>query len=147
MTNHGHPDRRSLLLGAVALGAAQLLPTQALAQAPKRGGAFRVGISDFATSDSLDPTLVETQFSQHLQWQLRNNLVEAGPGGKLVPELAESWEGSKDAKTWTFKLRKGVTFHDGKSLTPADVVHSFNTHRREGSKSMTKPILAQIAGI
>lgn len=147
MTNHGHPDRRSLLLGAGALGAAQLLPSTASAQAPKRGGAFRVGISDFATSDSLDPTLVETQFSQHLQWQLRNNLVEAGPGGKLVPELAESWEGSKDAKTWTFKLRKGVTFHDGKSLTPADVVHSFNTHRREGSKSMTKPILAQIATV
>ncbi|RXT56008.1 hypothetical protein B6S44_07960 [Bosea sp. Tri-44] len=142
-------NRRHAMAGLGLLSAAAALPSLAKAQgpAPKRGGAMRIAIADFATSDSLDPTLAETQFSQNLQWQLRNNLVEVGPGGKLIPELAESWEGSNEARTWVFKLRRGVTFHDGKPFTASDVVHSFNIHRKEGSKSQTKPILNQITSI
>lgn len=149
MTDRTFIDRRCAMAGLGLLSAASMLPSSARGQAPapKRGGAMRIAIADFATSDSLDPTLVETQFSQNLQWQLRNNLVEVGPGGKLIPELAESWEGTNEAKTWVFKLRRGVAFHDGKPFTADDVVHSFNIHRKEGSKSQTKPILNQITAI
>ena len=42
------------------------------------------------------------------------------------PELAESWEISKDSLTWTFKLRQGVKFHDGQELTSADVKYTFD---------------------
>jgi peptide/nickel transport system substrate-binding protein len=58
--------------------------------------------------------------------------------------LAESWEASSDAKTWTFNLRKGVTFHNGKSFGADDVIASLNMHTEEGAKSAAKPIVAAI---
>ncbi len=45
---------------------------------------------------------------------------------RIAPALAESVEPSADATTWTIKLRQGVTFHNGKSLTPEDVLFSIN---------------------
>jgi len=61
-----------------------------------------------------------------------------------VGELAESWEASSDAKTWTFNLRKGVTFHNGKSFGADDVIASLGMHTEEGAKSAAKPIVAAI---
>ncbi len=92
--------RRGLLGAAAALGTAAAFPqaVRADATAPKQGGHFRIGVADFATSDGLDPAAVDTQFQVNLEWQLRNNLAEVAPGGKVVPELAESWEASKDAR-------------------------------------------------
>jgi peptide/nickel transport system substrate-binding protein len=58
--------------------------------------------------------------------------------------LAESWEASSDAKTWTFNLRKGVTFHNGKSFGADDVIASLGMHTEEGAKSAAKPIVAAI---
>jgi len=52
-------------------------------------------------------------------------LVELNSKFEPVPVLAERWEGSADAKTWTFHLRHGVKFHDGKELDAEDVVYSF----------------------
>ncbi|HEX4765176.1 MAG TPA: ABC transporter substrate-binding protein [Lichenihabitans sp.] len=140
-------SRRGLLAGA--LGASGLLLPAGMAHAdePKQGGHFRIGVADFASSDVLDPTITNTQFQVNLEWQLRNNLAEVQAGGKVIPELAESWDASKDAKTWTFKLRKGVTFHNGKSLTPEDVVYSYRLHMKEGTKTPAKPIVAQVADI
>jgi peptide/nickel transport system substrate-binding protein len=66
---------------------------------------------------------------------------------KPIPELAESWEASPDAKIWTFRLRKGVEFHNGKSLTAEDVLYSVNLHRGEKSKSAVKSLLAQIEDV
>jgi peptide/nickel transport system substrate-binding protein len=45
--------------------------------------------------------------------------------GLPVPELAVSWEADATAQRWTFKLREGVTFHDGKPFTSADVAYTF----------------------
>ena len=53
---------------------------------------------------------------------LRINLTEFDTDGSLKPELAESWEASEGAARWTFKLRQGVEFHDGKTLDARDVV-------------------------
>ncbi|GIT54305.1 MAG: hypothetical protein Ct9H300mP16_14650 [Pseudomonadota bacterium] len=66
--------------------------------------------------------------------QLRNNLTEIDENNQLVPELAESWE-SSDAKTWVFDLRKGVEFHNGRSLKSNDVVASIKHHLGEDTKS------------
>ena len=59
------------------------------------------------------------------------------------PSLAEEFS-SKDARTWVFKLRKGVTFHDGKALTPADVVFSIMRHKDPATGSKAKVLAEQI---
>ena len=64
-----------------------------------------------------------------------------------VPELAESWDSTPDAKKWTFKLRKGIEFHNGKTMTAEDVVFSINHHLGEESKSAAKGYLKSITNI
>ena len=66
--------------------------------------------------------------------------------GALVAAVAESWEASSDAKTWTFKLRSGVVAHNGKTIAAEDVIASINHHRGESSSS-AKPFVAPIAKI
>src|SRR5579872_3977220 len=117
MERYGRMDRRQFLAGSAAVGLAASLPGSARADTPKQGGQFRIATADYSSAESLDPALSETRFQLYLNWQLRNNLVEVGSDGKIVPELAESWEGSSDAKRWVFKLRKGVEFHNGKTFT------------------------------
>lgn len=147
MTDMGSIGRRAFLAGSAAAAAALHLPLKGFAAEPSKGGTFRLGIADYATVDTLNPTMSETRFQLNLGWQLRNNLVEVGPGGTLVPELAVSWEGSGDAKTWVVKLRQGVEFHNGKTLTPEDVIYSINLHRAEGTTSGAKPFVAPIEEI
>ena len=55
---------------------------------------------------------------------LRQDLRSAA--GTIVPDLATSWEIGDDFKTWTFKIREGVKFHDGTDLTSADIKASFD---------------------
>jgi peptide/nickel transport system substrate-binding protein len=58
-------------------------------------------------------------------------LIAVGPGFEILPALAESWEVSEDGLTITFKLREGVTWHDGEPFTSADVQHSIMNVLRE----------------
>jgi len=65
----------------------------------------------------------------------------------VQPDLAESFEPSDGGKRWAFKLRKGVTFHNGKSLSADDVVACFNRHRDPKVRSVVKPVLSGIASV
>ena len=58
------------------------------------------------------------QSGEYLAWS--NDQLE------LEPRLAESWEPNEDGSVWTFKIRQGVTFHDGAPLTAEDVVYTLN---------------------
>ncbi len=145
-------DRRGFMRGALAAGATVAMASavfdQALAATPKKGGNFRQVLTGGATSDVLDPAQTLDSYMINVSsGQLRNNLTEIGPDNQLRSELAESWEASADASTWTFKLRKGVEFHNGKSLEAADVIASFNHHRGEDTKSAAKGIIAPIEDI
>ncbi len=148
----GKLTRRGFISSALALGvsltAASTLLNHVEAAAPKKGGRLRVGLTGGATTDTLDPGQILDLYMIHLQFgQLRNGLTEVAANGKLTPELAESWEASPDAKTWHFKIRKGVEFHNGRSLTSEDVVASINHHLGEDSKSAAKGIMAGVVSV
>ena len=128
--------------------AASMLVTKAEAATPKKGGRLRIGITGGATSDILDPGQILDSYMINVQFgQLRNGLTEVAPTGELIPELAESWEASADAKTWSFKIRQGVEFQNGKSLDSQDVVDSLNHHLGEASTSAAKGILGGIVSV
>ena len=95
-----------------------------------------------ATSDTLDPALLLANHAINTSYQITNSLVEIDENFKPTPELAESWEASPDAKQWTFKLRKGVEFHNGKTMTAEDVIFSIN-HHRGGKKQISGQTLSE----
>ena len=143
-------SRRDVLLGGAATGLALGLGSPVWAQAaPKKGGKYRIGLSHANAADAHDPATWGTSavINMGLYGATYNCLMETGPDNKLRPELAESVEPSKDAKTWTFKLRKGVTFHNGKTLDADDVVSSINHHRGPQSKSAAKAITDSIIDV
>ncbi len=76
-----------------------------------------------------------------------NSLTEVDVKGQIQPDLAESFESTDNATKWVFKLRKGLTFHNGKSVTAADVVASFKHHMGKDSKSAAKSVLAAVADV
>ena len=96
----------------------------ASAQEPKAGGTLRAAWQ--APWESLDPHFASTEAS----FQILNNVLETltffDDDMNLIPWLAESWSRSDDGLTWTFMLREGVTFSNGRALTAADVEWTFN---------------------
>ncbi len=141
-------DRRGFLKTTVAASAAAALPIAGPAIAmPKRGGHIRVGKAHGQTTDTMNPGTWENGFTIDMAFAIHGYLVEVGPDGSMVPNLAESWEASEDATEWRVKLRKGVTFHSGKDVTVEDVIASINFHRGEGSTSAAGPIVAPITDI
>ncbi|MFQ6023036.1 MAG: ABC transporter substrate-binding protein, partial [Acidiferrobacterales bacterium] len=137
--------RRVSAMGLVAAIPGAMFGTAPAYAGPKKGGKFRVGIGHGSTTDSLDPATYENAYTQFtLGHGVHNHLTEIKPDGNLGPELAESWEASADAKTWTFKLRRGAEFHNGKTLEASDVIASLNHHRGEDTKSGGKAIAGQI---
>ncbi len=138
---------RSLALG-VSLPAATALAGKALQAAePKPGGSFRMAIGGGATSDTFDPATYYESYMQTVGYGLRNCLAEMNNDDELVPELAESWESSDDAATWTIKLRKGVEFHNGKTFDADDAIASLQYQIGPDSKSPAKAILKSISDL
>jgi peptide/nickel transport system substrate-binding protein len=108
----------------------------------KRGGTLRFAIAGGAASDTADPALAMTSFALYMAANLYDTLVRADVNFNLTPALATEWSSSSDAKTWTFKLRDGVTFHNGKKLTSADVAYSV---KRILSAKLASPVLSNIS--
>ena len=144
----GQIDRRRFITSVLATGmslpAALSMAGSAMAATPKSGGHFRLGMAYGSTTDSLDPGTYENGMMTATGYLHGNHLTEVSNTGDLIPELAESWEVTPDAKEWVFNLRKGVEFHNGKTLTSDDVVASLAHHMGEDSKSAAKGLLAQI---
>ena len=136
MTNHDTIQgitRRRFGQYAVAAGVgAAVLPWAAPARAePKRGGRLRIGAAGTNAAESWDPATWGLSAIMGLGGFgcVYNNLVEIGPDGQLLPELAESFEATDSGRIWRFAIRRGVTFSDGRTLRAEDVVASINHHR------------------
>ncbi len=78
-----------------------------------------------AEPDRLDPHLTSAFASFQILENVYDTLVQPGDDLTMEPALAESWEISDDQLTWTFALRSGVTFHNGRDLVADDVVYSY----------------------
>lgn len=138
-------SRRGVLKAGAATVAASALSTLPARSDPSRGGALRLGIAGANTSDSWDGRThsdIYMQVAGH--GCVFDNLTEIDAAGNLIGELAESWDVTPDAKTWTFNLRKGVTFHNGKPFNADDVIESLGLHVAEGARSAAKPIVENV---
>jgi peptide/nickel transport system substrate-binding protein len=93
----------------------------------------------------LDPTSAAAgAIDQVLYSNVFEGLTRFSSDGSVIPGLAESWEISEDGKTYTFKLRSGVSFHDGTALDAGDVVFSLDRARAEDSTNAQKALFANI---
>lgn len=144
-------SRREFISRMVALGfattAAGLMVSGPAMAAQKKGGHFRIGKAHGQTTDTLNPGTFENGFTISMSHAFNGYLTQIGKDGSVEPGLAESWESTPDASQWSFKLRKGVTFHNGKPLTTNDVIASLNFHRGENSTSAAGPLVAEITDI
>lgn len=133
---------RILLAGGVLASTAGGLLThasKAFAQTPRKGGRLRVAVGTGSTADTLDPARGGNiaDYVRHNMFYNGLTIIDA----KLAPqmELAESFN-TTDAVLWTIKLRSDVSFHDGKPLTPADVVYSLVRQKNPATASKAKAV-------
>ena len=141
------PNRRQF--GAGVLGAAALLATsgRSWSAEAKRGGILRVATHSQSTNDTFDPAKF-TYGNDYIRGRtFYNTLTVPNENNEPQPELAESWEPDQTGSAWTFKLRKGVTFHDGSAMTVQDVIFSIMRHKAEETASTARPLVANIIGV
>jgi peptide/nickel transport system substrate-binding protein len=96
------------------------------AAAVKKGGTVRSGLQ--LPGSDLDPIKVNNQGALGTLGQSGEYLIFSDSKLKPIPRLAESWKPNEDGSKWTFKIRQGVKFHDGKPMTAEDVAATFNLH-------------------
>ncbi len=102
----------------------------------KQGGTLRLGFG-ISQIPTLDPAQETTGIvAGELLSNLFSGLVQFDQQLGLLPDLAETWEVSPDGLQYTFKLRPGLTFHNGDPLTSADVVY---THQRTTDPDFASP--------
>ena len=132
----GRIDRRTFLRHGTRLGIGLPLISSLLAVIgagvePRRataaaapGGTITAGVA--LPHGAIDPIRVHDSAAYQLIFQVAEFLCVTQPDLSLRPVLAESWAHNDDGSIWTFKLRRGVRFHNGQPLTADDVVASFD---------------------
>src|SRR5687768_16652305 len=118
----------STLVRALAVAAGALLAFPSAAQSPRNGGELVFPVP--SEPPSYDGHREETFGLIHPIAPFYNTLLRVDPddksGTKPYPSIAESWTTSSDGKTYTFKIRRGVRFHDGSELTSKDVKATYD---------------------
>jgi len=96
---------------------------------------------------TLDPMLSTEQLSEAVLFNLFRGLVELDPATLAVrPAIAASWTISPDRKTYTFRLRDDVTFHNGRKVTSDDVDYSFRRLLRKETNAPRRYVLEPVVG-
>lgn len=126
-----HISRRGLLTSGALAGVLAATGVPLHAQ-PKRGGTLRLAMAGGETNWDARH-LFNPVMRVAAQGCVFDCLTEVTAQGQLVGELAESWEGSADATEWTFTLRNGVTFHNGRPFGADDVVESLTLYQSDAS--------------
>ncbi|PVH27334.1 ABC transporter substrate-binding protein [Pararhodobacter oceanensis] len=147
-----NPNRRQFLRKASAAGASLLLPamgtaTRAFADLPQRGGKFVMGLGGGESTDSLDPAFASSLVTIQIVQIFGEKLFEVNASGSLDMRLAEDLSSDSAAITWRFKIRQGISFHDGRPLQPQDVAETLRRHSDRASQSGALGILSNIQDI
>ena len=94
--------------------------------------------------DSLDPHKMTAAGTREILFNVFEGLVKPDENGNLIPAVAVSYSISSTGDTFTFTLRDGVKFHNGKTVTVEDVVYSIE---RVAGKGSDKPLIAQFSAV
>jgi len=139
--SHGKTGWAVLTLTVLALGLAAPVPDAA---AQKMGGVLKVG--NLGEPPTLDAHWTTATITEVLAQHIYEGLYSLDAKSQPIPMLAEGMPAvSKDGLTYTFKLRQGIKFHNGKEMTSADVVASLN---RWGAQSTYgKTLYARVAEV
>lgn len=113
-----------LLVAAVVVMAASV----SVAAAPTYGGTLRVAVA--TNPPTLDPHATTHTAPREIGLHVFENLVTFNARYQVVPQLAAKWDISSDGKVYTFYLRKGVKFHNGKEMTAEDVKASVDRFKQ-----------------
>lgn len=147
-SEHSRRDVLKLMaVTGVSIAAAQNILSsagKAMAATPTKGGSIRMASNLHGPDDQLDPALFTSNIDYTRGRATYNSLLQHSNELVPQPELAESFEPNSTATEWTFKIRKGVEFHDGAPLTADDVVYSMSRHLGDDSKSVIKSVLASV---
>lgn len=130
------------MVAAAALGCAVAAATPALAAKTS----VTVGMQ--LEPPTLDPTSGAAAAIDEVTYaNLYEGLTRFAENGSIIPDLAKSWDISKDGLTYTFHLHDGVTFHDGTKMTASDVKFSLDRARAPDSTNAQKPLFADIKSV
>jgi peptide/nickel transport system substrate-binding protein len=136
-------QRRSLLTHSASLAALASLPAGVLAQNRKDSIVMAMALEP---SPGLDPTGgAASSIAEVTLYNIYETLTKIHPDGTVTPLLAESWEVSPDLTTYTFRLRKGVKFHNGEPFTAHTVKFAFDRAGAEKSTNKDKRTFAALS--
>ena len=135
---HRRPWARCLaILASLTLCVLGLAPL-AQAQTAPRGVSINISLEP----DSLDPTMSSgASVAQVVHTTVLEGLMKIEENGATTPLLAESWSKDPDGKAYTFRLRKGVYFHDGAPFDASAVRFSFERAKAPGSTNKARKAL------
>lgn len=131
--------RRVLSRSVLAIAIALLGAATAVAGPP----AGRVAIAWHVTISPswFDPSTAPPQITPFgMLYAIHDALVRPYPGHRMGPSLAESWQESADGRTYEFRLRPGLTFHNGDPLTTEDVKFSFERYKGAGAATLNEHV-------
>ena len=117
----------------LAMSALLILTGAGPAHAQKKGGDVVIAMT--GAPPSLDPHATSAQVARNVNLHIFETLYARDEGARPVPDLAEGVTISADGLSYTFKLRTGVKFHNGKEMGPADVVASLERYRKAGASA------------
>ncbi len=133
---------RVLVTGILALILA--VPALGAEPEPRRGGSYRYPLSQ--PPKTLDPARSTEIYTVTIVQQLFDGLVDFDRDLNLIPSIARSWRVSRDGRVYTFELRDGVRFHNGREVTADDIVYSLTRLLRPEIQSSAAAQFEVIAG-
>lgn len=132
----------AIVILVVVLNQSSALETYYLTKLAQPGGVYVEGV--VGEIRGINPILPDNSLSEDASRLVFSGLTRLAPSGQLEPELASSWKTSDDGLEYTFTLRKGVKWHDGVELTPADIEFTIAAIQHPDSRS---PLAAEWRGV